>query len=337
MAATLFGFLLSFLEGGTCRIGTAGRAAGANRNLLCGAIGLTIVVHTVLDVAADALDVVFSRVRRTLLFTITVHASILLCKNTISMDKESYFIHVCWETDMSIFVISDLHLDTDSNQKSMEVFGNRWVNYVYKLKKNWTRLVTEADTVVIPGDISWALTLNEAIPDLRWINDLPGQKILMKGNHDFWWCTASKMNKMFEEHGFDTLKLLNNNALEVEDYILAGSRGWFTDRSMQTASQTVDYQKIIHREVARLKMSLDQAKRLQENSGKEILVFLHFPPKWSDFICEEILDLLHKYEIRRCFFGHIHSCYNIAPTFIHEGTEFRMISADYLDFIPQIL
>ena len=111
---------------------------------------------------------------------------------------------------MSIFVIADLHLDTDSNQKSMEVFGNRWINYVQKLKKNWTNLITDGDTVIVPGDISWALTLNDAIPDLQWINDLPGRKILMKGNHDFWWSTASKMNKMFEEQGFSTISLLSN-------------------------------------------------------------------------------------------------------------------------------
>ncbi|MBR2354527.1 MAG: metallophosphoesterase [Clostridia bacterium] len=238
---------------------------------------------------------------------------------------------------MSIFVIADLHLDTESNQKSMEVFGNRWVNYVYKLKKNWERLVTSQDTVIVPGDISWALTLNDAIPDLRWIHELPGRKILMKGNHDFWWSTASKMNKMFEEQGFTTIELLSNNALEVENYIVAGSRGWFTDKSMQNSSQTVDYQKIINREVIRLKMSLDHAKKLRETSGKEILTFLHFPPIWSDFLCQEILDLLEEYQIQRCFFGHIHSCYTAPASFVHNGIQFRMISADYLDFIPQIL
>ena len=238
---------------------------------------------------------------------------------------------------MSIFVIADLHLDTQSNQKSMEVFGNRWINYVYKIQKNWKRLVSENDTVIIPGDISWALNLSEAIPDLQWIESLPGQKILMKGNHDFWWSTGSKMSKMFEEQNISSIRLLSNNALEVEDYIIAGSRGWFTDRSMQTATQTVDYQKIINREVIRLKMSLDQAKKLQEENGKEILVFLHFPPIWSDFVCDEILNLLAEYGIKRCFFGHIHSCYTAPASFVHNGIEFRMISADYLDFIPQIL
>lgn len=238
---------------------------------------------------------------------------------------------------MAVFVIADLHLDTKSNQKSMEVFGNRWNGYVNKIQKNWKKIVTDADTVIIPGDISWALNLEAAIHDLRWINELPGHKILMKGNHDFWWSTASKMQRFFCENCINTIDILNNNAIEVENYILAGSRGWFTDRSMQTASQEVDYAKIINREVIRLKMSLDAAKKLRDVSQKEILVFLHFPPIWGDFRCEEIVALLQEYEIERCYFGHIHSCYNVPSSFEEHGIRFQLISADYLDFIPQIL
>ena len=238
---------------------------------------------------------------------------------------------------MALFVIADLHLDTKSGEKSMEIFGNRWHDYVKKIQKNWSRVVAEEDTVIVPGDISWALTLEDAKEDLLWINALPGQKILMKGNHDFWWSTASKMGKFFAEHGMDRIELLSNNAIESENYILAGSRGWFTDRAMQTASQNVDYEKIINREVIRLRMSLDAAKRLQEETEKEILVFLHFPPVWSDFECAEILSLLKEYSIKRCYFGHIHGSYTSSGVFEHEGVEFRMISADYLDFIPQII
>ena len=238
---------------------------------------------------------------------------------------------------MAVFVIADLHLDTKSNQKSMEVFGNRWNGYVNKIQKNWKKIVTENDTVIIPGDISWALNLDAAIHDLRWINELPGRKILMKGNHDFWWSTASKMQKFFCENCINTIDILNNNAIEVENYILAGSRGWFTDRSMQTASQEVDYAKIINREVIRLRMSLDAAKKLRDVSKKEILVFLHFPPIWGDFRCEEIIALLQEYEIVRCYFGHIHSCYNVPSSFEEKGIRFQLISADYLDFVPQIL
>ena len=238
---------------------------------------------------------------------------------------------------MSLFVMADLHLDVKSNQKSMDVFGNRWQGYVEKIKNNWTHLVTDSDTVIVPGDISWALTLNDAIYDLRWINELPGKKILLKGNHDFWWATQSKMNKVLEENAIDTITILNNNAHCVENFIICGSRGWFTDRSMQTATQNVEYSKIINRELIRLRMSLNEAVKLKEGSDKEILVFLHFPPIWGDFRCEEIIDLLNEYNIKQVFFGHIHSNYTTASSFSDGNITFKLISADFIDFIPQFI
>lgn len=238
---------------------------------------------------------------------------------------------------MSLYVIADLHLDTQSNQKSMEVFGNRWRDYVQKIRNNWSRLVGPQDTVVIPGDISWGLNLEAAIPDLKWIDSLPGRKILLKGNHDFWWSTLSKMQSAFCENCINTIDILYNNAIEVESFILAGSRGWFTDRGMQSASQDVDYEKIIHREVVRLELSLKEAEVLREKTGKEILLFLHFPPIWGDFRCEEILALLRQYKIQKCFFGHIHSNYSLSQSFEEDGIVFRLISADYLDFIPYFI
>ncbi len=238
---------------------------------------------------------------------------------------------------MSLYVIADLHLDTQSNQKSMEVFGNRWKNYVDKIQANWMRLITENDTVIIPGDISWGLTLKDALCDLKWIDSLSGKKILLKGNHDFWWATNSKMQGFLNENEIQSIKILNNNAYEIEEYIICGSRGWFTDKTMQTASQNVDYAKIINREIIRLRMSLNEAVKLKGDTDKEILVFLHFPPVWSDFRCEEILQLLNEYNIKRCFFGHIHSNYT-APSVFSEGKiEFKLISADFLDFIPQFI
>ncbi len=238
---------------------------------------------------------------------------------------------------MAIFAMADLHLDVKSNQKSMEVFGNRWKDYVLKIQRNWNSLVSATDTVVIPGDISWALNLEGALHDLKWIDSLPGKKILMKGNHDFWWSTVSKMEKFFSEHKITTIELLNNRAILVENYILAGSRGWFTDRSMQNADQTIDYEKIINREIIRLRMSLESAKSLQKEPDKEFLVFLHFPPVWSDFYCEPIVSLLKEYEVKRCYFGHIHGCYTAPAYFDRDGIRFSMISSDYLNFIPQIL
>ena len=239
---------------------------------------------------------------------------------------------------MSLFVISDLHLDVLTNEKSMEVFGDKWKDYTNKIKKNWCAVVNENDTVIIPGDISWALTLEDSITDLQWINDLPGKKILMKGNHDFWWSTVTKMKRFFAENNLNTFDILYNNALEVESYILAGSRGWFVDKTVQPQKNiTVDYDKILNREQIHLRMSLNEAKALQEKSGKEILVFFHFPPIWSDFKCEELLNILKEYNISRVFFGHIHGSYNHSSSFEHEEIQFKMISADFINFIPQII
>jgi predicted phosphohydrolase len=239
---------------------------------------------------------------------------------------------------MSVFVIADLHLDTRTNEKSMEIFGNKWQGYLDKIKSNWTRVVENNDTVIIPGDISWALATEDSIPDLKWIDSLPGKKIIMKGNHDFWWSTVSKLNTIFEQNQINTIDILYNNAIEVENYIVAGSRGWFVDRSQQNAKmQNVDHEKIINREVIRLKLSLDAAKKLQEASGKEILAFFHFPPVWGDFECKEILEILKQYNINRCYFGHIHGCYSQNSLITWENIEFRIISADFIDFIPRII
>ncbi|MBR2346875.1 MAG: metallophosphoesterase [Clostridia bacterium] len=239
---------------------------------------------------------------------------------------------------MAVFVIADLHLDTVTNEKSMEVFGNRWQGYIEKIQKNWTRVVSDDDTVIIPGDISWALTTEDALADLKWIDALPGRKIIMKGNHDFWWSTLSKMRRFFCENCINSIDILYNNALEVENYIVAGSRGWFVDKSVQPSKAvSADYDKIVNREVIRLKLSLDEAKKLSEGTGKEIIAFFHFPPVWSDFECVEILETLKEYNVSRCYFGHIHGCYAQGGVFKWENIEFRMISADFLDFLPQII
>ena len=185
---------------------------------------------------------------------------------------------------MSVFVIADLHLDILTNEKSMEIFGNRWQGYIEKIQKNWKRVVTDNDTVIIPGDISWALSLEDSLADLKWIDSLPGRKLIMKGNHDFWWTTLSKMKRFFEENSITTIDFLYNNAFEVEKYVVAGSRGWFVDKVVQpSASVNADYEKIVNREVIRLRLSLDEAKKLSEQTGKEIIAFFHFPPVWSDF------------------------------------------------------
>ena len=237
---------------------------------------------------------------------------------------------------MSLYVISDLHLSTNENTgKSMEVFGARWKDYVKKLERNWRAVINDDDLVIVPGDISWAMTTDEAVHDFKFLDSLPGRKIIGKGNHDFWWTTVTKLKKFFEENDISSIDILHNNAFEAEDFIICGTRGWFNDESQQnTAGNAVDYKKIVSREKMRLQMSLEEGKKLREASGKEILVFMHFPPVYNDFICRELIDVLHEYGIKNCFFGHIHGNYYMNRTTEFEGIDFVMVASDYLNFAP---
>ncbi len=217
----------------------------------------------------------------------------------------------------------------------MEVFGARWKDYTEKLKKNWTALVKPTDTVILPGDISWAMTLEEAENDFAFLNSLPGTKIIGKGNHDFWWATMKKIDAFFAEKNFQTIRFLYNNAIRVENFIICGSRGWFYDASQGGLPDNTDYQKIVNREVMRLRMSLEAAKSFPPEC--ERIVFLHFPPVFRGFRCNEITELLKEYGIRRCWFGHIHGVYNLPRTFVADGISFSLVSADFLNFIPQLV
>ena len=237
---------------------------------------------------------------------------------------------------MSLFVLSDTHLALHDSGKSMEVFGSRWQNYIARIENNWRRLVTENDTVIIAGDVSWAMTLEETVKGFAFLQSLPGHKLLGKGNHDFWWTTASKMNRHFKDNGFTSLNILYNNAYVAESFIVCGTRGWFIDPSLQKTVGTVDYTKILNRELIRLRLSLDEALKLKNegNPEKEILPFLHFPPIWGDFRCDEFISVLQEYGIKRCYFGHIHGASG-APDFIDDsGIRFILTSADHLNFTP---
>lgn len=239
---------------------------------------------------------------------------------------------------MSIFAISDLHLSTlDSTNKSMEVFGRRWTDYLTKIKSNWQKLVSENDTVIIPGDVSWALSLEEARSDLLFLNSLPGKKIIGKGNHDFWWATMRKHEIFFKENGIDTISFLYNNAYEVEDTVIAGTRGWYHDEDAAGAPDNADFKKLVNRESLRLRMSLDKAVEFSRASGKPIAVFTHFPPYWNGKESEEIISILTEYEIKKLYYGHIHGNYTVPSEFTYKGIDMSIISADYLDFIPKIV
>jgi len=220
----------------------------------------------------------------------------------------------------------------------MEVFGKRWQDYVKRLEKNWCAVISDEDTVIIPGDISWALSTEEAVADFTFLDRLPGKKLVGKGNHDFWWQTMRKLNAFKEANGFSTISFLYNNAFVVENFIICGTRGWFYDPACDNMPEGTDFAKISAREAIRLKMSLDEGKKLQQlHADKEIIVFLHFPVVWSDKVSDELLDLLVSYGIRRCYFGHIHGSYDMPTEIDKNGVHFSLISADFLNFVPKIV
>lgn len=240
---------------------------------------------------------------------------------------------------MSVYTIADLHLSThESTNKSMEVFGHRWTDYVKRICDNWKRLVTDKDTVIIPGDISWALSLDEAIDDLKLIDSLPGKKILGKGNHDFWWSTMNKHKIAFEKSGITTISFLFNNAHELDEFIVAGTRGWYNDEDMTNIPDNTDFDKLTARESLRLNMSLSEAKKMQNLSpDKEIIVFTHFPPFWNGKASDGLITLLNEYGVRKVYFGHIHGNYTVPPKIEYSGIEMSLVSADYLNFIPKFI
>ena len=206
---------------------------------------------------------------------------------------------------------------------------------IQKIQKNWRAVITDQDTVIIPGDISWALKLEDAAEDLCFLDSLPGKKLIGKGNHDFWWATVTKMNSFFEANNIQTVQILYNNAYRMEDCIVCGTRGWFLEEGQQHTVGKGDYSRIVNRELIRLRMSLEAVQRLQEkDTPLPILVFLHFPPVWNGFVCREIVDLLHEFNIRSCYYGHIHGAYYTPGTSTFEGIDFTLTAADYLNFIP---
>lgn len=221
---------------------------------------------------------------------------------------------------MSLFAISDLHLSLGVD-KPMDVFRG-WENYVERLEENWKQLVSPEDTVVIAGDISWGLDLAETVEDFKWIDRMPGQKILLKGNHDLWFSTKSKVERFFQEQGFTTLKILFNNAYRYEDLVLCGTRGWMNDQTDK---------KILNRECGRLRLSLEEGKKL----GGTPVVFLHYPPVYGSGDCPEILEVLHQYQIEQVYYGHIHGySAGYAINGVREGIHFQLLSCDYLHFTP---
>lgn len=225
---------------------------------------------------------------------------------------------------MAIFAISDLHLSFGTD-KPMNVFGQVWENYEDKIKINWKSSVNENDIVILPGDLSWGITLKEAKKDFEFINNLPGKKIILKGNHDYYFSTKTKVEKYFKENGFDTISVLHNDAIETNECIVAGTRGWGKTESSDKALD----KKIILREENRLILSLEKAKKIQEKSpDKQIIVAMHFPPFIGNF-----QKIMKDYNIKKCIYGHLHGYgHFMVKEGIIDGIEYKMVSCDYTKF-----
>ena len=227
---------------------------------------------------------------------------------------------------MALYAMGDLHLCLGA-PKPMDVFGGAWVGYMETLKQGLS-VITEKDTLVLMGDLSWALDLNSAVADFAWINEIPGRKIILKGNHDYWWSTQAKFTKFCLENGFSDLNLLNNNCFFYDDWAICGTRGWFFEEERSGDHD----EKVFRRELIRLEASLKAA------GDREKMVFLHYPPRYKGYTCREILDLLESYGVRQCFYGHLHGAsHKLAMEGTWDGVEYRLLSADYLNFQPYIV
>lgn len=225
---------------------------------------------------------------------------------------------------MSLYAIADTHLSFGTN-KPMDSFEG-WQDYTKRLEKNWNHLVDDDDYVLIAGDVSWAMNFEELYADFSFIDKLNGKKIIVKGNHDYWWNTVTKMNKFIEDNGFTTISLLHNNAYDFEGFSVCGSRGWFFD------SDEEKDEKVLNREVNRIKLSIESA------SQEEKIVFLHYPPVTVNDSCEEIMNLLKEKKISNCYFGHLHgAAARFSVDDIVDGIKFRLISADRLNFTPLLI
>ncbi len=230
---------------------------------------------------------------------------------------------------MSIYTIGDLHLSYHED-KPMSIFGDNWKGHEEKIRKNWKEKVKENDLVVLPGDFSWSTYLKDTYEDFAYLNELPGKKILLKGNHDYWWTTVTSMRKFLKENNFKNVDFLYNSAYQYGNYIIAGTRGWGQNEEGED-------KKLLNREIARLEISLKEAMRLNENQDKEIIVFFHYPPIIkSNLLNNEISEFvrtLMQYNIKRCYYGHLHSMsIKEAVEGQYYGIDFKLVSADGLDF-----
>ncbi len=226
-------------------------------------------------------------------------------------------------SNMALYTIGDLHLSM-SGEKPMDCFGDVWGNHPQKLVDGF-RHVGPDDLTVLCGDLSWGMSLEDSIEDFRFIHSLPGKKLILKGNHDYWWSTAAKANRFFAQNGLNSLEILHNNSYIWGEYALCGTRGWFYEEDRGTEHD----RKLMLREIQRLEVSLNAG------GDREKIVFLHYPPLFQNYRCEAILQLLQEHRVRHCYYGHIHGkgC-AFAFQGVYGFTSFHLVSADALRFIP---
>lgn len=230
---------------------------------------------------------------------------------------------------MSLYAIADLHLSLSVGEnKRMSVFPD-WEDYVSKIEKNWNNIVNFKDTVIVAGDLSWAVNLESAFEDFDFLNNLYGKKVLIKGNHDYWWSSKNKINNYLMENKFSTISIVHNSTINVENFAICGTRGWLLE-----PKEKKDL-KILSREVCRLEESI----KLGKKTGLEPIVFLHYPPVYDSFECKEIIDVLIRNKIKKCYYGHLHGKQftRKAKVGIYRGINFKLISADYLNFTPVLV
>ncbi len=231
---------------------------------------------------------------------------------------------------MAIFAVSDLHLPLSVN-KPMNVFGSKWDNYVEKLRENWQKIVLPSDIVIMPGDISWATYLEDSVADFEYINSLNGRKVILKGNHDYWWTTMNKLNKFMSEQGFDTIEFIHNTAAMYGDTAICGTRGW----NIAHDDSSEEDKKIFMREKQRMILSLEEANR---KKAKEIIVAMHYPPVEKNGTNHDFIEIMKEYGVKKCIYGHLHAAaQSFACQGDVEGVELSLVSCDYLNFIPKLI
>jgi hypothetical protein len=233
---------------------------------------------------------------------------------------------------MSVFAIADLHLGLGVS-KPMDIFGQQWAGHDLRLRDGWIARVGTADTVLIAGDISWAMNLDEALPDLRFLDRLPGRKVLLRGNHDYWWTSIAKMEQFCRSQALDSLTFLRNNSLAIEDWRICGTRGWILPDDPEFRTQD---EKIHLREIGRLRLSLEDACR--QDDQRPLLVCLHYPPFGRTMQPTGYTELMAAFGVGRCLFGHIHGqSPDRIPAQPAGPIRYDLIAADYLGFTPLVI